>query len=72
MEKDYYEVLGVSRDADIKTIKDAYHHLAMKLHPDRNPAPDAEDKFKEISKAYAILSDPKKRAKYDAGGNRAG
>jgi len=68
MEKDYYEVLGVSRDADIKTIKDAYHHLAMKLHPDRNPAPDAEDKFKEISKAYAILSDPKKRAKYDAGG----
>ena len=68
MDKDYYEVLGVARDADTKTIKDAYHRLAMKLHPDRNPAPDAEERFKEISKAYAILSDPKKRAKYDAGG----
>jgi molecular chaperone DnaJ len=68
MEKDYYQLLGISRDADTKTIKDAYHRLAMKMHPDRNPAPDAEEKFKEISKAYAILSDPKKRARYDAGG----
>jgi molecular chaperone DnaJ len=68
MEKDYYELLGVPRDADTKKIKDAYHRLAMKYHPDRNPAPNAAEKFKEISKAYAILSDPKKRAKYDAGG----
>jgi molecular chaperone DnaJ len=68
MDKDYYELLGVPRDADTKKIKDAYHRLAMKYHPDRNPAPDAGEKFKEISKAYAILSDPKKRANYDAGG----
>lgn len=68
MDKDYYELLGIPRDADTKKIKDAYHRLAMKYHPDRNPSPDAEEKFKEISKAYAILSDPKKRAKYDAGG----
>ncbi|KPJ92827.1 MAG: molecular chaperone DnaJ [Gammaproteobacteria bacterium SG8_11] len=68
MEKDYYELLGVPRDADTKKIKDAYHRLAMKYHPDRNPSPDAAEKFKEISKAYAILSDPKKRANYDAGG----
>ncbi|WP_455205962.1 molecular chaperone DnaJ [Kaarinaea lacus] len=68
MERDYYEVLGVARDADTKAIKNAYHRLAMKFHPDRNPDPDAAEKFKEISKAYAILSDPKKRANYDARG----
>lgn len=67
-ERDYYEVLGVPRDADAKTIKDAYHRLAMKWHPDRNKAPDAEERFKEIAKAYAVLSDPKKRAQYDARG----
>ena len=66
--QDYYDVLGVPRDADKKTIKDAYHRLAMKYHPDRNPAPDAEEKFKELAKAYAILSDPKKRARYDSQG----
>ena len=65
---DYYEVLGVPRDADEKTIKDAYHRLAMKWHPDRNASPEAEGRFKEIATAYAILSDPKKRARYDARG----
>jgi molecular chaperone DnaJ len=67
-EREYYEVLGVPRDADLKSIKDAYHRLAMKWHPDRNKAPDAEERFKEIAKAYAVLSDPKKRARYDAHG----
>jgi len=67
-EQDYYEILGVPRDADAKTIKDAYHRLAMKWHPDRSKAPDADERFKEIAKAYAVLSDPKKRAKYDARG----
>lgn len=67
-ERDYYEILGVPRDASRKTIKDAYHRLAMKWHPDRNTAPDAEDRFKEIATAYAVLSDPRKRARYDATG----
>ena len=68
VERNYYDVLGVPHDADKKTIKKAYHSLAMKFHPDRNPAPDAEEKFKEIAKAYAVLVDPKKRALYDAQG----
>ncbi len=67
-ERDYYEILGVPRDADLKSIKDAYHRLAMKWHPDRNKAPDAEERFKEIAKAYAVLSNPEKRAQYDAHG----
>lgn len=67
-ERDYYEVLGVSRSADAKAIKDAYHRLAMKWHPDRNKSPEAEEHFKEIAKAYAILSKPEKRAQYDAHG----
>ena len=67
-ERDYYEVLGVPRDADAQTIKDAYHRLAMQWHPDRNPSADAEERFKEIATAYAVLSDPKKRARYDARG----
>jgi molecular chaperone DnaJ len=67
-ERDYYEVLGVPRDADEKAIKKAYKRLAMKYHPDRNKDPDAEEKFKEIAKAYAVLSDPQKRKMYDAGG----
>lgn len=65
---DYYEVLGVPHDADEQTIKKAYHKLAMKWHPDRNSSPDAEATFKKIAKAYAILKDPKKRARYDAQG----
>lgn len=67
-QRDYYEVLGVARDADAKTIKDAFRQLALKYHPDRNKEPGAEAKFKEIAAAYAILSDPKKRTDYDAHG----
>ena len=67
-QRDYYEVLGVARDADAKSIKDRFRELAMKYHPDRNKSPDAETRFKEIAEAYAILSDPKKRADYDARG----
>ncbi|HEY0635137.1 MAG TPA: J domain-containing protein [Gammaproteobacteria bacterium] len=67
-QRDYYEVLGVARDADLKAIKDAFRRLALKYHPDRNKSPDAEEKFKEIAAAYAVLSDAKKRADYDARG----
>jgi molecular chaperone DnaJ len=66
--RDYYEVLGVPRNADAPAIKDAFRKLAMQYHPDRNKAPGAEERFKEIAEAYAVLSDPKKRAGYDAGG----
>jgi molecular chaperone DnaJ len=66
--RDYYEVLGVPRGADASAIKDAFRKLAMQYHPDRNKAPGAEERFKEIAEAYAVLSDPKKRADYDAGG----
>jgi molecular chaperone DnaJ len=66
--RDYYEVLGLARDADARAIKDAFRTLAMKYHPDRNKDPGAEDRFKEIAEAYAVLSDPKKRGDYDAGG----
>jgi molecular chaperone DnaJ len=67
-QRDYYEVLGVPRDADLKTIKKAFRELALRYHPDRNKEPGAEDRFKEIAEAYAVLSDPKKRAQYDARG----
>lgn len=67
-QRDYYEVLGVPRDADPKTIKRIFRKLAQKYHPDRNKAPDAEEKFKEVAEAYAVLSDPEKRAHYDTGG----
>jgi molecular chaperone DnaJ len=63
--RDYYDVLGVSRTASKEEIKDAYRKLAMQYHPDRNKAPDAEEKFKEISEAYAVLSDDEKKAQYD-------
>lgn len=66
--RDYYEVLGVPREADAKAIKDAFRALALKYHPDRNKEPGAEERFKEIAEAYAVLSDPSKRADYDAGG----
>ncbi len=68
--KDYYEVLGVSRDADQKEIKKAYRQLAKKYHPDMNKDdPKASDKFKEVSEAYNVLSDPDKRARYDQYGH---
>ena len=67
--KDYYEVLGVPKEASEKDIKSAYRKLAMKYHPDRSDAPDAEEKFKELSEAYAVLSDPDKRQKYDQFGH---
>ncbi|TAN55447.1 MAG: J domain-containing protein [Betaproteobacteria bacterium] len=66
--RDYYEVLGIARSAHEKAIKDAFRKLAMQYHPDRNKAPGAEERFKEIAEAYAVLSDPRKRADYDAGG----
>jgi molecular chaperone DnaJ len=66
--RDYYEVLGVPRDADLKAIKDAFRQLALKYHPDRNKEPGASDRFKEVAAAYAVLSDPAKRAEYDARG----
>jgi molecular chaperone DnaJ len=67
--KDYYEVLGVSKEAGEKDIKSAYRKLAMKYHPDKSDAPDAEERFKEISEAYAVLSDPDKRRQYDQFGH---
>ena len=67
--KDYYEVLGVSRTAPEDEIKKAYRKLALKYHPDRNPGnKQAEEKFKEISEAYAVLSDAEKRKTYDLRG----
>src|ERR1041385_758792 len=70
VKRDYYEVLGVTREATEVEIKSAYRKLAMQYHPDRNPNnPDAEDKFKECSEAYAILADSDKRATYDRFGH---
>lgn len=68
--RDYYEVLGVKRDVDLSGLKNAYRELAKKYHPDRNPEQDAEDRFKEASEAYSILSDPQKRAAYDRYGHQ--
>jgi molecular chaperone DnaJ len=65
MAGDYYEILGVSRDADKEDIKRAYRRLARKYHPDVNKEPGAEERFKEINRAYEILSEPETRARYD-------
>ena len=70
--RDYYEVLGVARDADEETLKKAYRKLAMKLHPDRNPGDKkAEQQFKEVNEAYDVLKDEQKRAAYDRFGHAA-
>ncbi len=67
--KDYYSILGVSRDATLEEIKKAYRRLALKYHPDRCQGDkEAEEKFKEITEAYSVLSDPRKRAEYDVRG----
>jgi molecular chaperone DnaJ len=66
--RDYYEVLGVSRDAPLEEIKKAYRRLALQYHPDRDPAPEATEKFKEASEAFEVLADRDKRRVYDAYG----
>jgi len=68
--RDFYEILGVQKNADASVIKKAYRKIAMKYHPDRNPDDKAaEEKFKEAAEAYEVLSDADKRAKYDRFGH---
>ncbi|HMB17195.1 MAG TPA: DnaJ domain-containing protein, partial [Pelovirga sp.] len=70
MAKDYYSVLGIERDADTATIKKAYRKLAQKYHPDKNPGDThAEEQFKQLTEAYAVLSDPEKKRQYDQFGD---
>ncbi len=71
MKKDFYEVLGVSKTASKDEIKSAYRKMALKYHPDRNKAPDAEEKFKEINEAYEVLSNDQKKSAYDQYGQAA-
>ncbi|XP_075967470.1 dnaJ homolog subfamily B member 9-like [Anarhichas minor] len=67
--RDYYDILGVPKDATERLIKKAFHKLALKYHPDRNKGPDAEAKFREIAEAYETLSDDKRRQEYDQFGH---
>src|SRR5687767_15809540 len=70
--RDYYEVLGLSREATDDDIKKAYRKLAIKFHPDKNPGDkEAEERFKEVGEAYEALADPQKRAAYDQYGHAA-
>ncbi|HET9348889.1 MAG TPA: DnaJ domain-containing protein, partial [Arthrobacter sp.] len=68
----HYDVLGVSREATGEEIKKAYRKLARTLHPDVNPGDDASDRFKAVTHAYEVLSDPQKRRIYDTTGNENG
>jgi molecular chaperone DnaJ len=70
--QDLYETLGVSRDADQDAIKKAYRRLARQLHPDVNPDPETQERFKDVTRAYEVLSDPEKRRMYDLGGDPFG
>ena len=70
MARDYYEILGVSRDTDKEDLKSAYRRLARKYHPDVNKEPGAEERFKEINRAYEVLSEPETRARYDRFGEQ--
>lgn len=70
MARDYYEILGVSRDTDKEEMKSAYRRLARKYHPDVNKEPGAEERFKEINRAYEVLSEPETRARYDRFGEQ--
>jgi molecular chaperone DnaJ len=68
-QRDYYEILGVPRNASADDLKAAFRRLALQYHPDRNKAPEAEERFKEVNEAYAVLSDSDKRAAYDRFGH---
>ena len=69
--KDFYDILGVEKSATEDQIKKAYRKLALKVHPDKNKAPDAEGAFKKVGKAYGCLSDPQKRKHYDMFGQES-
>lgn len=69
MNKDYYKILEVNREASQEDIKKAYRNLALQFHPDKNKSPEAQDKFKQISEAYQVLSNKEKRQQYDNGNN---
>src|SRR3989338_2703453 len=69
--KDYYQILGLSKNSTPEEIKKAYRKLALQYHPDRNKSKEAEEKFKEVTKAYEVLSDPSKKQAYDQFGHAA-
>ena len=72
MANDYYSALGVARDATPEEIKRSYRKLVRELHPDVNPDPVTQERFKEVTAAYEVLSDPDKRQMYDLGGDPRG